>query len=248
MPVTAQQKPMKNRSIEQTTNEEGDNSSSGVSSDQEVAIITKGLQPLPPLATLKLLETKNEDVIHDLVDGDCDDDDDRSPSPPILGFQRHNSMTRKQANTIAMTRVLQSRPAVSLIQLPPPIEIDYELDGQQMSDIPPPPPPVSVVQQQQQQHHHHHVHHHGHHNHNNIIGSTTTMGRLKVIPDRHDDDDEDDLKRQSDFIVLAPPPQFSDNNDKEQSLLRGGGGNVSSNNGSGVRIVGAVPKSSCLKK
>ncbi|XP_067626978.1 protein shank isoform X2 [Eurosta solidaginis] len=54
-----------------------------------------------------------------------DDDGDLSPSPPAKGFQRHNSLTRKQAAAIAMQRATRSA-AVSLMQLPPPIEADSD--------------------------------------------------------------------------------------------------------------------------
>lgn len=59
---------------------------------------------------------------------DRSDDDDNSPSPPLKGFQRHNSLTRKQAATIAMNRSLHARPAVSLAQLPPPMETESETE------------------------------------------------------------------------------------------------------------------------
>ncbi|XP_046811473.1 protein shank isoform X5 [Lucilia cuprina] len=56
-----------------------------------------------------------------------DDDGDLSPSPPAKGFQRHNSLTRKQAAAIAMQRATRSA-AVSLVQLPPPIEADSDTE------------------------------------------------------------------------------------------------------------------------
>uniref|UniRef100_A0A1A9WV00 SH3 and multiple ankyrin repeat domains protein 3 n=1 Tax=Glossina brevipalpis TaxID=37001 RepID=A0A1A9WV00_9MUSC len=55
----------------------------------------------------------------------ANDDGDLSPSPPAKGFQRHNSLTRKQAAAIAMQRATRSA-AVSLVQLPPPIEADSD--------------------------------------------------------------------------------------------------------------------------
>lgn len=68
-----------------------------------------------------------------MAQSDHDDDDDRdaldqdSPSPPSKGFQRHNSLTRKQAASIAMSRAMQTRSsAVSLVKLPPPIESDHD--------------------------------------------------------------------------------------------------------------------------
>uniref|UniRef100_A0A182FM15 SH3 and multiple ankyrin repeat domains protein n=1 Tax=Anopheles albimanus TaxID=7167 RepID=A0A182FM15_ANOAL len=65
----------------------------------------------------------------DLEDGDDGTD---SPSPPATGFQRHNSLTRKQAATLAANRAkanqqnLQQRHAVTLATLPPPIEADSD--------------------------------------------------------------------------------------------------------------------------
>lgn len=52
--------------------------------------------------------------------------DDSPPSPPAKGFQRHNSLTRKQAATIAMNRQIHTKSAVSLAQLPPPLEGDSD--------------------------------------------------------------------------------------------------------------------------
>uniref|UniRef100_A0A182YLY8 SH3 and multiple ankyrin repeat domains protein 3 n=1 Tax=Anopheles stephensi TaxID=30069 RepID=A0A182YLY8_ANOST len=155
--------------------EEGDNSSSGVSSDQEVTITCNDTmkQPKQPPAfpkqqvvgatalkanaitaigtgasglnepkkvTLQLggsavvnpklkpsnsLPERRSDA-EDNEDGEQDGTD--SPSPPATGFQRHNSLTRKQAATIAANRAkanqqnLQQRHAVTLATLPPPIE------------------------------------------------------------------------------------------------------------------------------
>uniref|UniRef100_A0A182W3Q8 SH3 and multiple ankyrin repeat domains protein n=1 Tax=Anopheles minimus TaxID=112268 RepID=A0A182W3Q8_9DIPT len=157
--------------------EEGDNSSSGVSSDQEVTITCNdtmkqskpsfpkqlaGTTPLkanvitssalhspsvgtgpsgltePKKVTLQLgsaAHTKlkqNNSVPERRSDVEDNDDVDQdgtdSPSPPATGFQRHNSLTRKQAATLAASRAkanqqnLQQRHAVSLATLPPPIE------------------------------------------------------------------------------------------------------------------------------
>uniref|UniRef100_A0A182J687 SH3 and multiple ankyrin repeat domains protein n=1 Tax=Anopheles atroparvus TaxID=41427 RepID=A0A182J687_ANOAO len=67
---------------------------------------------------------------------ETEDNDDAdgtdSPSPPATGFQRHNSLTRKQAATLAANRAkanqqnLQQRHAVTLATLPPPIEADSD--------------------------------------------------------------------------------------------------------------------------
>lgn len=118
-------------------NEEGDNSSSGVSSDQEVTITTndthtktiielKSLELKKPVTLPVLTNLKKTTII---TDKDDRSDDDDSPSPPAKGFQRHNSLTRKQAATIAMNRAMQSRNAVSLVKLPPPIETELEVDN-----------------------------------------------------------------------------------------------------------------------
>ncbi|XP_055693308.1 SH3 and multiple ankyrin repeat domains protein 3 isoform X1 [Lutzomyia longipalpis] len=125
--------------------EEGDNSSSGVSSDQEIALSA------PEVAT-KAPATKVTPgpLPKPLVEPDAEvrSDDDASPSPPAKGFQRHNSLTRKQAATIAMNRAIQTKPAVSLTQLPPPIETESD-DGDSCVV----PPPMHLI------HHHHHRHH-----------------------------------------------------------------------------------------
>uniref|UniRef100_A0A182KB42 PDZ domain-containing protein n=1 Tax=Anopheles christyi TaxID=43041 RepID=A0A182KB42_9DIPT len=155
--------------------EEGDNSSSGVSSDQEITITcnetikpSKSSFPKQMVGTTALntnvttsspavvgtgasgmneskkvtlqlaasdTETKlkhNNNLFElrsDAEDNDdANQDDNDSPSPPATGFQRHNSLTRKQAATIAANRAktnqqnLQHRHAVSLATLPPPIE------------------------------------------------------------------------------------------------------------------------------
>ncbi|XP_037031721.1 SH3 and multiple ankyrin repeat domains protein 3 isoform X4 [Bradysia coprophila] len=120
-------------------NEEGDNSSSGVSSDQEVTITTndthtKTIIELKKPVTLPVLTNLKKTTI--INDKDERSDEDDSPSPPAKGFQRHNSLTRKQAATIAMNRAMQSRNAVSLVKLPPPMETEMEVDP---VAIPPPP-------------------------------------------------------------------------------------------------------------
>lgn len=130
---------------------EGDNSSSGVSSDQEIMVntpqptvtsnyveqkphIIQHQQPAPPKHLPLKMNVKVEEkkvTIASTIDARSDDD---SPSPPLKGFQRSNSLTRKQASMIAANRAkalqLQGQ-AVSLQQLPPPIEADSddEVDG-----------------------------------------------------------------------------------------------------------------------
>lgn len=114
---------------------EGDNSSSGVSSDQEMMMNTAAdSKPAKPTMvnkqqnkmTLKVEEPKKVTIIS-TEDARSDED---SPSPPFMGFQRNNSLTRKQAAIIAANRaraLAQAQGhAVSLTQLPPPIEADSD--------------------------------------------------------------------------------------------------------------------------
>lgn len=221
--------------------EEVDNSSSGVSSDQEIMITnnaasqlsnsdktvssyanstalqqhrhnpTSAQQPssidLNPGNQLKTLKKIPPPV-------DCsacnalDIDEDDSPSPPPKNFQRHNSLTRKQAANIAMNRAMQTRPAVSLLKLPPPIE--DETDSNNL-----------VARSGAERH--------------CILDIGHTRGGLM---DRH--------QRAAENIVLAPPPQFCDctNNGHNvatattQSAPPASGGRTIRS----VRIVGAVPK------
>ncbi|GAB0099496.1 uncharacterized protein DMENIID0001_153640 [Sergentomyia squamirostris] len=140
--------------------EEGDNSSSGVSSDQEIALSApvvdkKSTKAAPPPPLPKIV-----------AEPDCEvrSDDDASPSPPAKGFQRHNSLTRKQAASIALNRAIQTKPAVSLSQLPPPIEIESDDTDSCIAAV---PPPMSLL------HHHHHRHHH----------HTITTAPPAVLPD-----------------------------------------------------------------
>lgn len=226
-------------------NEDGDNSSSGVSSDQENAAnntdtikkkpttaVTqrKSQTQIQPPQSLPIVHQKQQQQ-HQPQDQHkpvlekqrehqpqqhppqhqqkqveeqeerSEDDDDHSPSPPAKGFQRHNSLTRKQAAVIAMNRA--TRTAVSLAQLPPPLEADSE--GETTHSYgnnagPEPPCPVN--------------------------------------------------------IVLAPPPQFCDCNDIKQQAARSmrqagvaanaTAGSVATGNSPRVRIVGAVPKANRL--
>lgn len=177
----------------------GDNSSSGVSSDQEITVTCSNEAQVPAAAAtpppkpMAILEQKKMAVmitpskvlpVQQLPEVRSDEDDgDQSPSPPATGFQRHNSLTRKQAATIAAQRAkaaaaqnIQQRHAVTLATLPPPIEADSdEADGMGPGAGAVLPPPaefsdsvtggggcVGGHSQQQQQHHHHH-HGHGHH-------------------------------------------------------------------------------------
>lgn len=216
--------------------EEGDNSSSGVSSDQEVTVthhhhhhhthqpmtevsrpqveikkpsVTTTITAIPMAKksttsqTLPLANNIKKNVTTIVMERDDRSDDDDSPSPPAKGFQRHNSLTRKQAASIAMTRAMQSRPAVSLVKLPPPIEADHESDSS-MAHMP----------------------------HGGVGGG---LGNSQSHAQQHD------RRQATENIVLAPPPQFCDciNANITNSGNSGGGPGSGARS---VRIVGAVPK------
>ncbi|XP_058834902.1 SH3 and multiple ankyrin repeat domains protein 2 isoform X3 [Topomyia yanbarensis] len=188
----------------------GDNSSSGVSSDQEVTVTCNEIPPPKP-ATLSLdpkkvgslLEQKKMAVMITatvpLVRSD-EDDDDQSPSPPAVGFQRHNSLTRKQAATIAANRAkanqqnIQHRHAVTLATLPPPIEADSdetdscalpvdgsEGDGSVMVLPPPAEFSDSISGGHPQHHHHHHQHQHQHYPAGLIGGHNPNCKRVRIV-------------------------------------------------------------------
>lgn len=222
--------------------EEVDNSSSGVSSDQEIMNNAASQQSnadktANTYASSSVLQQQqqhrhNPSAVQppssiDLNTGnpiqplkkipppvDCsacnalDIDEDDSPSPPPKNFQRHNSLTRKQAANIAMNRAMQTRPAVSLLKLPPPIE--DETDNNSL-----------VVRSGADRH--------------CILDGGHTRGSLLD-------------RRAAENIVLAPPPQFCDctNTNNGHSVATAttksappvsGGRTIRS-----VRIVGAVPK------
>ncbi|XP_049317259.1 uncharacterized protein LOC105228183 isoform X6 [Bactrocera dorsalis] len=99
----------------------------GVTGTNTAAIVTKQQQQLHKKSQHEGKDAKCESE-HEQR---SEDEGDLSPSPPAKGFQRHNSLTRKQAAAIAMQRASRSA-AVSLMQLPPPIESDsdpYELNS-----------------------------------------------------------------------------------------------------------------------
>lgn len=277
--------------------EEGDNSSSGVSSDQEVTIthiaqhktvgilknaneeksrdaeppsplssvipmdtppqslkvidaLNKKSMKLPPLSnvTKKILNVSNEPVDKSTQNENdfYDDDAMNSPSPPSKGFQRNNSLTRKQAAAIAMSRALNSRPAVSLVQLPPPIEGDS--DTEQVTVLP--PQLLGRVP--------------GHHSSRSKQPDhgRTMKTNFVVPPPLAYDKTMADCSPSQENIVLAPPPQFCDctnanitkimNSNNAAGLMAeshgmvGMSSNDGANSGRGVRIVGAVPKISRL--
>lgn len=315
------QKPTTNQlTVQQTKNEECDNSSSGVSSDQEITIshmtqhkthgilknatedcrirdiesptpitnivpmetplqsikvidaLNKKSMKLPPLSnvTKKILNVSNDP--HDKSQQQqhqqqhqqpqqqqqndrefYDDDATNSPSPPSKGFQRNNSLTRKQAAAIAMNRALNSRPAVSLVQLPPPIEGDS--DNEQQATVLPPQLLGRVPN--------HHSSSRNKQNYQNQQQSdynrTTIKTNFVVPPPLAYDKSMSDCSPSQENIVLAPPPQFCDctnanitkimNNNNAAGLIAENNGmssNDGTNNTRGVRIVGAVPKISRL--
>lgn len=219
---------------------------------------------------------KEERTVASLM-GDNGDDDDEigldeldddylnaadSPSPPPMEFQRHNSMTRKQATSLAMQRAMQIQqksPVVSLSQLPPPLEnCLVESDLEVLANASP------GVKQAVQAHYHVHSHiahsqavhaggHvHGHYTnrqHNNPIqvqfhATGLGGGGVRGVPA---------TSPSTENLVLAPPPQFSDEStggqqQQQQQMgyhhvghYHGGGGGA--NGQQNVRIVGAVPKS-----
>jgi hypothetical protein len=77
--------------------------------------------------TVRINEEPKKVTIVSTEDARSDED---SPSPPFMGFQRNNSLTRKQAAIIAANRARAlanaQGHAVSLTQLPPPIEADSD--------------------------------------------------------------------------------------------------------------------------
>lgn len=197
----------------QANEDNGDNSSSGVSSDQEVTVTCNDIpavkaSPAPKIDPKKvgsLLEQKKMAVLITqtvpAVRSD-EDDGDQSPSPPATGFQRHNSLTRKQAATIAANRAkanqqnIQQRHAVTLATLPPPIEADSDetdsgalpvdgADGVGAAMVLPPPAEFSdsvAGAAQQQPHHHHHHHQHQHHSSAGLVGGhNPNCKRVRIV-------------------------------------------------------------------
>ncbi|XP_055920404.1 SH3 and multiple ankyrin repeat domains protein 2 isoform X5 [Eupeodes corollae] len=162
--------------------------------------LRKHEEPITTVGSTKHCMSINNNSNHDHDTEEeqrSEDDGELSPSPPAKAFQRHNSLTRKQAASIAMARA--TRAAVSLVQLPPPIEADS--DSEMMA--------TSTGE-------------------NGVPGNASS----------------------TENIVLAPPPQFCDCNDMKHPKSTGGatsgGANVANSTGNRVRIVGAVPKANRL--
>lgn len=241
--------------------EEVDNSSSGVSSDQEMTmtnnvVVTDAIlgkvyhqtpstmittstalhhhKPQQQMRPLSVAQKNNvapidgtKSAITTAVGSDDDDDDKRvidvddaddSPSPPPKSFQRHNSLTRKQAANIAIGRAMQTRSAVSLLKLPPPIEADHEIDGSL----------VPSVQSSEK---------------------VSSSKRCDGLGRSHSAADGPNATTEN--LVLAPPPQFCDCINAPVNGGRHGGSGVGHNSNSNtlqrvekrnVRIVGTVPK------
>ena len=165
----------------------------------------ESIQIFPP-TTIPVLN--NLPIKTTVVITDKDDRDDDSPSPPAKGFQRHNSLTRKQANAIAMNRAIHTRTAVSLVKLPPPIELDIESESGP---------------------YHHALHHH-------------SSDINKTISRRHYNQQQTPPQQCTEIIVLAPPPQFCDCTNNAAHHNNNKTGDKGSSTTRGVRIVGAVPK------
>lgn len=188
------------------------NSSNATANSNVIESINKKSINLPPLSntTKKISAAIADDTKN------ANDDFDEPPSPPLKGFQRHNSLTRKQAATIAINRALYTKSAVSLVQLPPPIEADSDETDQT------------------------HYHAAEYQKNNRNIERTRAP-----ICDKNRNDEQD--------IVLAPPPEFSDSVCTNSTVTKcnnatttTGTSNASGRNVS-VRIVGAVPKTSRLQ-
>ena len=233
----------------------------------------------PPYQPSPVMYVKKEERTVASLLGDDDDEDGEigldelddeylnassSPSPPPTEFQRHNSMTRKQANSFILRSMNSQKSPVSLTQLPPPLEnCIVESDLEVLANA---SPAMKQLQASQGYLVHSHIGHstmlgggyYTNRQHNNPIqvqfhagaggvlggggGGTMTRGGPTTSPSTEN-------------LVLAPPPQFSDG--AEMPVSHGGGHHHGSHYhgaqvghgqasklGPNVRIVGAVPKSS----
>lgn len=185
---------------------------------------------LPPLSNVT--KQISAAIIDDTKNANDDFDDafDDLPSPPLKGFQRHNSLTRKQAATIAQNRALYTKSAVSLVQLPPPIEADSDETDQNN---------YHAAECRK--------------NTRNLIAMKSNNAKM-IIPSPICDKNQNDglgggATRNISInsltspmvvqdIVLAPPPEFSDT----VSNIKAPGTTNSNAQTRSVRIVGAVPK------
>lgn len=99
-----------------------------------VESINKKSINLPPLSNVtKKISAAVSGTAQNANHDDFDDFDDL----PAKGFQRQVSLTRKQAASIAMNRSIYTRSAVSLAQLPPPLEGDSDDPDHQQSHCQP---------------------------------------------------------------------------------------------------------------
>lgn len=171
---------------------------------------------LPPLSNITkqisaaiIDDTKN-------ANDDFDDSFDDLASPPSKGFQRHNSLTRKQAATIAQNRALYTKSAVSLVQLPPPIEADNDEHDQNN---------YHAAECRK--------------NTRNLIAMKSNNAKM-IIPSAAlcIEPPLPSMVVGVDDNVLAPPPEFSDT----VSNIKASGTTNSNAQTRSVRIVGAVPK------
>lgn len=114
---------MANKNPTTIKNASTNSSTAAVPSVKIVETINKKAINLPPLSnvTKKISAAVSESAQN------ANDDFDDFDELPAKGFQRQVSLTRKQAATIAMNRSMYStKSAVSLTQLPPPIEGDSD--------------------------------------------------------------------------------------------------------------------------
>lgn len=100
------------------------------SSVKIVESINKKSINLPPLSNVT---KKISAAVSERAQNANDEFDDFDDDLPAKGFQRQVSLTRKQAATIAMNRAFYTKSAVSLAQLPPPLEGDSDDPDYQQS-------------------------------------------------------------------------------------------------------------------
>ncbi|XP_055314371.1 uncharacterized protein LOC129575241 isoform X24 [Sitodiplosis mosellana] len=183
-----------------------------------VESINKKAINLPPLSNVtKKISAAVSETAQNANNDDFDDFDDI----PAKGFQRQVSLTRKQAANIAMNRQIYTRSAVSLAQLPPPLEGDSDdPDHQQQSEC----------------------------RKNNLKNARNIVGTRVVNASACNKNNNDESSPSSQDIVLAPPPEFSDSVcTNAKCLSTNNPGQAANMTGRSVRIVGAVPKLSRLQ-
>lgn len=216
------------------------------------------VQPMAPIYV------KKEDRTVASLLGDDDDDDEigldeldddylnaaDSPSPPPSDFRRHNSMTRKQANSFVLQRSMLPPPLENCI-----VESDLEVlaNAKGMK-------PLHANQK------HYHVHSHVAHSHAVHLGGGHYTNRQHNNPIQiqfhagglggsgvgggggmmQRSGGNPATSPSTENIVLAPPPQFSDGVEEVVPMVPPHHGHYHGQQqklGPNVRIVGAVPKS-----